>query len=191
MARSYPRTRPRRERTWVTLDQNIGAANQPLVTNRGNIGVHAEGTLADGLAVPVSFLRIGDPTAGFQTCEATRPFTILATHMTGSLAHKDAATVVGWIGLGISTGHRPSADAHLAWLPTLGRNESPGRFPAVFALTDFGGQGIYEIGPSGSSKGKRRCEVGSHIYFSWSGTLGTADGDVTAGFAARILCQLD
>jgi len=189
MARkSYP-SRRRVEQSWVALDASSQGSAAKLVTYKSNIALHPEGSSNSGGST-VSFLTAGDVTSGEFSCHATRPFTILATHVVGTFQHKDQAILTGWVGLGIGAVMSKNATTvPISQHPRVGYNEGPGRFPAVFPAIDVGGAGAYEF-PIPYSKGKRRVEVGESLYASWSGIVGSADGDVFFQLAFRVLCRL-
>jgi len=173
-------SRRRHEQSWVTLDLN-GTVSSPPGTAR-NIGFAAEG--GSGI---VNFLRNSNPGQPYTgTLVATRPFTLMASHMAAAGITTEGI-VIGWCGVGIST----SANGDPALGPSLGYNVGPGRFPLVApALGVYWNSGAEQMAwySNGSSKGRRRVEVGDMIYFSWSLP---PDAQSVLKAAVRLLCRLD
>jgi len=187
MARkSYPQ-RKRVEQAWVALDLS-GSAGTKLKTNNSNMALHPEGSTNSG-GSPISFITAGDVSNGEYSCVAERPFTILATHIVGTIVHNPVAVLVGWVGLGVGAVMSKNATGvPISQHPRVGYNEAPGNFPAIFPAIDVGGSGDYQF-PIEYSKGKRRVEIGEAIYASWSGVAGS-DSAVRASLSFRVLCRL-
>jgi len=173
-------SRRRHEQTWVTLDLN-GPVAPPPETAR-NIGFAVEGGVGT-----VSFFNntnSGQPYIG--TIVATRPFTLMASHLAAAGITTEGV-LIGWCGIGIAsvTNGNPSLG------PSLGYNRGPGRFPLVApVLATYWSEANSTMAwyANGSSKGRRRVEVGDMIYFSWSLP---PDSNTVLKAAARLLCRLD
>jgi len=191
MARKSYRSAPRRiEQSWVGFDASNQGENSTLFGHKGNFAIHPEGS-TNVSGSRVSFLTAGDVANGEYSCKALRPFTILATHAIATIAAKDQSILTGWIALGIGSS-RSQAESGVPIIshPRIGYNEGPGHFPAVFPAIDFGGAAAYELGPTASSKGRRRVEIGDVLYGSWSGIQGAANGDILLHCSFRVLCRL-